>query len=161
MYSNCDQCIKIWWDRAVSFRSPTDGPTAHILRPNKASIELHVCLTYCMQWRVIFYSQSLLGYLCYKDIVVFHSVHRSQGFSLGSVCWAPIIRLIGRLWRDLIGRSVSVKCVVYTWTEDSLINCTVKRFVRVHSTRTEDTKTASGRALNRMWPEHRHIQYRK
>lgn len=114
-----------------------------------------------MQPHLIFYSQCLFSYLCYNHIVVFHSVHTSPGFSLGSVCWAPIIRLIGRLWWDLIGRSVSVKCVVYTWTEDSLISCTVKRFVRVHSTRTEDTKTESDRTLNRMWPAHRHIRYRK
>lgn len=71
---------------------------------------------------------------------VLWSVTVGKGFSLGSVSWAPIISLIGRMWGDLIGGSVSVKHLAYTWTEGSLINCTVKRFVRVQSPRTENTK---------------------
>lgn len=144
----------------LSASIPAKWLIIHIPRPEEGTWEKRaVCLMHYMQNCWMSNSQCPLSHLSYNS-EVFHSVHTTQEFSMGSVCWAPIIRLIGRLRRDLIGRSVSVKCVVYTWTEDSLINCTVKRFVRVQSTRMTDTKAASGRTLKGMWPGHQHIQFR-
>lgn len=156
MYQNCDHSIKLWLGSASSYRSPADGQLVTFW--GQRAIKCLSNSLHAVQW--FFYFKWLFSHLCFKDILVFHSSHTAQGFNLGSVCWAPIIRLIDRLWRVLIGRSVSVKRVVYTWTEDSLINCTVKRFVRVQSTRMGEIMAASGRTLKRMWPGHHHIRCR-